>query len=168
MTMQSDLERPAWKVAAEARLEQIEQEERERTLARREGRKRGKLSDGLREKLRNCNPMQLRTAIRLCRTFLRDHQFPPADFECTQRFAQTVLVNITVGNRRYRLESRACGKRCKKCPHGPYLYAYQRDGRVIRAEYLGKPPFKQGRRPPRKVLAAIRSLHTSASGVLRA
>lgn len=29
---------------------------------------------------------------------------------------------------------------CTKCPHGPYLYRVWRDGKKIRAEYLGKAP----------------------------
>lgn len=37
------------------------------------------------------------------------------------------------------LEKRSCGKDCSGCPHGPYIYAYWRDGDKVRAKYLGKP-----------------------------
>lgn len=39
----------------------------------------------------------------------------------------------------YRLESVRCGKpNCKSCPHGPYWYAYFRDGGRLRSRYIGK------------------------------
>jgi hypothetical protein len=31
-----------------------------------------------------------------------------------------------------------CGKQCRGCPHGPYDYAYWREGGKIRSKYLGK------------------------------
>jgi hypothetical protein len=32
-----------------------------------------------------------------------------------------------------------CGKRgCKRCPHGPYLYARYREGSKIKAIYIGR------------------------------
>jgi hypothetical protein len=38
----------------------------------------------------------------------------------------------------YRLESVRCGKAdCKSCPHGPYWYAYYREGRRLRSRYIG-------------------------------
>ena len=39
----------------------------------------------------------------------------------------------------YRLESVRCGKEgCKSCPHGPYWYAYYREGGRLRSRYIGR------------------------------
>lgn len=39
----------------------------------------------------------------------------------------------------YRLESVKCGKpSCRSCPHGPYWYAYFRDGDKLRSRYIGR------------------------------
>ena len=39
----------------------------------------------------------------------------------------------------YRRESVRCGKPgCTKCPHGPYWYAYYRDGGRLRSRYIGR------------------------------
>lgn len=39
----------------------------------------------------------------------------------------------------YRLESVKCGKPgCGSCPHGPYWYAYYRDGGRLRSRYIGR------------------------------
>ena len=39
----------------------------------------------------------------------------------------------------YRLESVRCGKRgCTTCPHGPYWYAYYREGGKLKSRYIGK------------------------------
>jgi hypothetical protein len=38
----------------------------------------------------------------------------------------------------YRLENVKCGKpNCKSCPHGPYWYAYYREGSKLRSRYIG-------------------------------
>jgi hypothetical protein len=38
----------------------------------------------------------------------------------------------------YRLESVRCGKAgCTRCPHGPYWYAYYREGGRLRSRYIG-------------------------------
>jgi len=38
----------------------------------------------------------------------------------------------------YRLEKVRCGKPgCKSCPHGPYWYAYYREGSRLRSHYIG-------------------------------
>lgn len=40
----------------------------------------------------------------------------------------------------YRTEWVKCGKAtCKRCPHGPYVYAYQRINGRLRKRYVGKP-----------------------------
>lgn len=39
----------------------------------------------------------------------------------------------------YRLESVRCGKpNCKSCPHGPYWYAYHREGAKLKSTYIGR------------------------------
>lgn len=43
------------------------------------------------------------------------------------------------GSVTYRLESVRCGKPgCKTCPHGPYWYAYYREGSKLRSRYIGR------------------------------
>jgi hypothetical protein len=38
----------------------------------------------------------------------------------------------------YRLETVKCGKpNCKACPHGPYWYAYFREGKKLKSRYIG-------------------------------
>lgn len=40
----------------------------------------------------------------------------------------------------YRLERVKCGKKgCTRCPHGPYVYKYWREGGRLRKKYAGKP-----------------------------
>jgi hypothetical protein len=39
----------------------------------------------------------------------------------------------------YRQETVRCGKQgCTKCPHGPYWYAYFREGGKLRSRYIGR------------------------------
>jgi hypothetical protein len=39
----------------------------------------------------------------------------------------------------YRLENVRCGKpNCRSCPHGPYWYAYYREGKKLRSRYIGR------------------------------
>ena len=39
----------------------------------------------------------------------------------------------------YRQERVRCGKEgCARCPHGPYWYAYWREGGRVRSRYIGK------------------------------
>lgn len=39
----------------------------------------------------------------------------------------------------YRLEQVRCGKpSCKSCPHGPYWYAYYREGGRLKSRYVGR------------------------------
>ncbi len=45
---------------------------------------------------------------------------------------------VETGPVTYRLESVRCGKPgCTKCPHGPYWYAYYREGGKVRSRYIG-------------------------------
>ena len=46
---------------------------------------------------------------------------------------------IEKGSVTYRLETVSCGKQsCTRCPHGPYWYAYYREGGKLRSRYIGK------------------------------
>jgi hypothetical protein len=39
----------------------------------------------------------------------------------------------------YRLQAVRCGKPgCTRCPHGPYWYAYWREGGRVRTRYIGR------------------------------
>lgn len=39
----------------------------------------------------------------------------------------------------YRLETVRCGKQgCRSCPHGPYWYAYFREGKRLKSRYIGR------------------------------
>ena len=39
----------------------------------------------------------------------------------------------------YRSETVRCGKpNCRSCPHGPYWYAYFREGKKLRSRYIGR------------------------------
>lgn len=42
------------------------------------------------------------------------------------------------GSVTYRQEWVYCGKECKRCPHGPYWYAYWKEGGRTRSKYVGK------------------------------
>ena len=37
----------------------------------------------------------------------------------------------------YRSQLVRCGKQCSQCPHGPYWYAYWKDGDRSRSQYIG-------------------------------
>jgi hypothetical protein len=43
------------------------------------------------------------------------------------------------GSTTYRQEHVRCGRSgCTRCPHGPYWYAYWREGGRLRSRYIGK------------------------------
>lgn len=44
----------------------------------------------------------------------------------------------------YRSEYVRCGRGCRGCPHGPYWYAYWREGRRLRKRYIGKVDPREG------------------------
>jgi hypothetical protein len=49
----------------------------------------------------------------------------------------------------YRQELVRCGREgCTRCPHGPYWYAYWREGGRLRSGYIGKELPGAGRRRP--------------------
>lgn len=49
------------------------------------------------------------------------------------------VTEAAAGGVTYRREHVRCGKPgCKTCPHGPYWYAYYREGGKLRSRYIGK------------------------------
>jgi hypothetical protein len=51
-----------------------------------------------------------------------------------------------------------CGKeRCRRCPHGPYLYVSKREGRKVKSVYLGRADARLLRRRD-KILAKAMEL----------
>lgn len=49
------------------------------------------------------------------------------------------LPEVVAGAVTYRLETVRCGKpNCRTCPHGPYWYAYYREGDKLRSRYVGR------------------------------
>lgn len=46
---------------------------------------------------------------------------------------------VSAGKVSYRQEHVSCGKPgCTRCPHGPYWYAYWREGGRVRSRYIGR------------------------------
>lgn len=45
---------------------------------------------------------------------------------------------MKIGDVWYRQERRSCGKKCGKCPHGPFWYAYWRTQGRLKSKYIGK------------------------------
>lgn len=48
------------------------------------------------------------------------------------------MSTVWVEGIHYRQEFVKCGRNCKKCPHGPYWYAYWWDAAKLRKAYVGK------------------------------
>lgn len=122
---------------------------------RRAGRKVGKLSASLREQLRACNILQLRSVKQLCDKFTADQKAPPEVYECRKRFTEEILVAIPIKHRLFQLEIRRSSIRRNQSSiylNGPYLYAYYRDGQYIREQYFRKGKWKD---VPRKVRRAV-------------
>ncbi len=50
-----------------------------------------------------------------------------------------VRLEKQVGSITFRYETVRCGKEnCSRCPHGPYWYAYWKEGGRTRSRYIGK------------------------------
>jgi|ERR1700733_514623 len=119
-------------------LARIDRESAQRDQDRRDDRKLGKLSHSLHEKLRSCNPGQLKRVIKLSHQFLKDHKVAPDIREVPNRRRATILAHVGHKNKLYWLEVHPCSKpNCRKCPHGPYIYSYHRDGQYFPPTYHG-------------------------------
>jgi hypothetical protein len=57
----------------------------------------------------------------------------------SERVPEEAESAIKPGKVSYRLEAVNCGKPgCSRCPHGPYWYAYWREGGRVRSRYIGR------------------------------
>jgi hypothetical protein len=119
-------------------MARIEQESKQREQQRREGRKKGRLSHSLDEKIRSCNPKQLKRVIKLAQELLKEHRVPPDIRDIRNERNAKLLATAGHKNHLYGLEVHPCSKlNCKKCPHGPYVYSYHRDGQYFPSKYHG-------------------------------
>lgn len=79
--------------------------------------------------VRRLDEYQLRRLQILVRGLLLHADGPPGEDDADP------LVPVA----RYRQEHVRCGKpRCRRCPHGPYWYAYYREGGRTRRQYVGR------------------------------
>ena len=77
--------------------------------------------------LRNLDRHELRRVLIFVRGLLLSHQDDAA------RQDDPLQSGVT-----YRQEFVRCGRpNCKSCPHGPYWYAYFREGKRLRSRYIG-------------------------------
>jgi hypothetical protein len=78
--------------------------------------------------VRRLDEPQLRRLLILARGLLLRSEGPTLDLDETPRLPAV----------RYRQETVRCGKDCRACPHGPYWYAYWREGGRTRSQYIGR------------------------------
>lgn len=78
----------------------------------------------------------LETVAARCQYLLNLRRKPQAPDPTSKR---EIVEQRKVGSITYQLEAVRCGKEtCKKCPHGPYWYSYQRVGSRVVSDYIGK------------------------------
>ncbi len=141
-------------------LQRIENERVEAAAERRAGREKGKLTKGLYECLRACNPLQLKTVKKLVAKYEKDHRTPPSLSDCRQKQTVDILAYADVLNRRYTLElRRSSRKRGKVYVNGPYVVVHHRDGAIIKHDYIGNK--KLSTRLPRRVWPIFRPIIAS-------
>jgi hypothetical protein len=86
------------------------------------------LDRDLLRRIRTLDEHDLRRLLIFARGLLVTRHGPDQQEERTQR-----------GRITYRQEHVRCGRRgCTRCPHGPYWYAYWREGGRLRSRYIGK------------------------------
>jgi hypothetical protein len=95
---------------------------------RREARKQGKLEPRLLEGIYACTPKQLREVIRVARKEVLDYKRAP-ELQEIRLYRNSKLLAYAHKNKLFCLELRPCGKNCRRCPHGPYVYSYKRNGK---------------------------------------
>jgi hypothetical protein len=118
-------------------LKQMNELAASRAERRRAGRQFGEIGKNLSDSLRACNVAQLKKVKKLCDRFIEKHRHPPEEFECLENYIVKVLASVCIKNKRYQFEMRRGSFRRKTTYlNGPYLYAYWRDGRLIRKQYL--------------------------------
>lgn len=87
------------------------------------------LDRGLIRQIRSLDEYDLRRLLIFVRGLLVQHGAAPEDQPQPAK----------PGKVSYRLESVTCGKSgCTRCPHGPYWYAYWREGGRVRSRYIGR------------------------------
>ena len=87
------------------------------------------LDRGLIRELRSLDRHDLRRTLIFVRGLL---QAQGDDFDAGEQVDPEAGVT-------YRLESVKCGKpTCRSCPHGPYWYAYYREGKRLKSRYIGR------------------------------
>lgn len=137
------------------RLARFDQEREAERQKRRAGRPEGMLSDGLGQRLENCNVAQLERVRILCKRLIARQRNPPQDYDCPNQFAVKVIASFGFRNKLYRAELKRTTKRAEKVyVNGPYVYAYRWDGAYVRPEYFGSKSLSK--KLPRKVWAALR------------
>lgn len=80
------------------------------------------------------------------RTLIREiRRLDPYDLRRLQILIRGLLMELEPGGAAepgrvtFRQEMVRCGKRsCRRCPHGPYWYAYWREEGRMRSRYVGK------------------------------
>jgi hypothetical protein len=73
--------------------------------------------------------------------FARSENLSLDEVSCVTNPRQGGHNNVAQENQSvtYQRQYRRCSKPdCKGCPHGPYWYAYWRDGNKVRSRYIGK------------------------------
>ena len=152
--------------ARSERQKQLEDEERTAAAERRDGRLRGELSQSLSEKLESCNPLQLRTVIRLAHKFQELHRKPPSLLKCRMKYTEDVLKHVDVHNQRFTLELRRSSQRGDRVyVNGPYVVSHWRDGSITKHKYFGNKNLRK--RVPRKVWDGFRELLASPETAAR-
>jgi hypothetical protein len=137
---------------AKARTVQIEREREKVMQEARDGRKQGRLSPSLVERIDACTPTQLRRVIERARENLRAYKLPPTLHDV--RIFGRLKAHAAHGKRFYSLELRDCNKaNCRKCPHGPYFIAHWKDGLFCRSKSL---PFSRLPKPIRDKFGPVR------------
>ena len=114
---------------ARVRMAEIEREQQKQVLQRRQDRKDGKLDRRLLEGIYACTPQPLREVLRVARRELKDYKRPPELPDIRLYRNSELLAHAAHKNKLYCFERRPCGKQCRKCPHGPYVYSYTRNGK---------------------------------------
>lgn len=88
------------------------------------------LPRSLTEAVRRLDPYELRRLLILVRGLLLHADGPPAGA------VDEVVSEVRVT---YRREWVRCGKpTCRRCPHGPYWYAYWKEDGRTRSQYVGR------------------------------
>jgi len=151
-----------WRTFARDRVKaleaRIEEESQEAQRKRRAGRPKGELTESLKDRLRNCNILQLHNVKKWCDQHIKRHRKPPGNQDCCERYTVLVLDSVTVKNARFCLEFRRTSFRAEKIyVNGPYIRRYWWDGSIVKSKHITKS--KNLRRDlPKKVWVAFRGL----------